>query len=636
LSLLGDKLTLFAGAWMLRQKQTRIQNDGCLEQLSNYQKDGQPQHVDAQWSGAAQRREVILRLHTPSSKLTIAKLAFSPIDINQFTTIIGTTSVSLNASSTSNTTYIWPALPARSTSDSPGSRITSSFTQSLYVSSSGGSSSIGQFQTTTTPSSGFPRTSGSTTDSITTSESPTKATWIDSTIPTHATSGPSNNNSLISNATSLNSFSDSSTPIPGSTSSSKITVIISVSISSTIQSVRMTTTSEIPLLATSFFHQQPTITPGIIPLLCPAFSSCVRPTPSWLESIVSAPGLYIPKITDLAVVPTQRVKQNKDDDDSLAVIFAKIELPKDTCNPLPKPKTGGLLGIVANIANKVIDAVLDAACSLEFPVIEGDYPDWLDFTKFPALKGYPPPTGPQPNDPDNPQDPSRPSVPAIPNDPQKPSPSQKESSTASSCSAKTITRCKGTAIVSAMTTRSFVTECSTETACSGTGTTSIFASTVPAPQVTDFIHPAEPIGFDLEQQCFMGLMENAVEILKDETLAACIGGPVVPIGDSSSVWTSGLTTTGTLTPFTSITSMSITAASSLTSSPTTSSADLTSAPSISSAPSSVSSAITTSSAITPPPSSSSPVLFWLCKPKYVIRLTMQQVYTSHTNASQSR
>ena len=70
------------------------------------------------------------------------------------------------------------------------------------------------------------------------------------------------------------------------------------------------------------------------------------------------------------------------------MIFAKIELPKDKCNPLPKPKSGGLLGVVANVANKVVDTVMDAACNMEFPVLDKNLPDWLDLTKFPGLKGY--------------------------------------------------------------------------------------------------------------------------------------------------------------------------------------------------------------------------------------------------------
>ncbi len=101
---------------------------------------------------------------------------------------------------------------------------------------------------------------------------------------------------------------------------------------------------------------------------------------------MDARSLYIPEIPDLRAVPTKRVKRDKEDPDDKAIIFVKLTLPKDKCDPLPKPKAGGLLGLVADVADKIADTVLDAACNLEFPIIKGNLPDWLDLAKFPASR----------------------------------------------------------------------------------------------------------------------------------------------------------------------------------------------------------------------------------------------------------
>jgi hypothetical protein len=145
-----------------------------------------------------------------------------------------------------------------------------------------------------------------------------------------------------------------------------------------------------------------------------------------------ATGLFVPKITDLAAVPTKKVQENDNDDDDTAVIFAMITLPSDKCNPLPKPKADGLLGVVANVANKVIDTVMNAACQMEFPVIEGTYPPWLNFGNFPAFQGYTQPADPEDPDDDPDENPSSSSTPTS---------TSSNSSSSSSCSAAAITNC---------------------------------------------------------------------------------------------------------------------------------------------------------------------------------------------------
>ncbi|KAF2019505.1 hypothetical protein BU24DRAFT_476571 [Aaosphaeria arxii CBS 175.79] len=358
----------------------------------------------------------------------------------------------------------------------------------------------------------------------------TRASYDDSsaTLVTSSTLVISNSSSEASKITSSPFASESSSAITemssptATTNYSEITLGSSskawseapsaVSSDSTTYTTGPTTgpiTSDIPTaLPSGFFSQTPTTTPEAGLLLCVDMKSC--PTPTWLEGIVYETDLFIPEVTDLSAVPTKKVKKNDDDDDNNAVIFVKIELPDDKCNPLPKPKAGGLLGIVANVANKVVDTVMDAACNMEFPVIKGNMPDWMDLTKFPGLKGYTEPT----KDPDDPNE-----------DPDESSSSAQESASSTSsesCSATPIPSCKETALISGTVTKSFTTECTTITACSGSAITSLTQITA-SPTATGeiFVHPEGSEEFQEEQECYQGIMEKTDISMED--IEKCLG-----------------------------------------------------------------------------------------------------------------
>jgi hypothetical protein len=172
--------------------------------------------------------------------------------------------------------------------------------------------------------------------------------------------------------------------------------------------------------------------------------------------------VHIPEITDLSLFPTVHVRHPDPNFNVPEVPFVKLELPEDKCNPLPKPKAKGLLGAVLNVANKIADTLLDAACHITFPVVEGELPDWVNFSVFPDPYNFPPPPDTNPKDPEDPEDPE---------DPQDPEGTKTASSSSSSCSPTQIPSCDITSFISGTSVQTAITSCTTTSACSGVGIT---------------------------------------------------------------------------------------------------------------------------------------------------------------------
>jgi hypothetical protein len=506
---------------MLARKQTRVRNNGCLKYLPDYQHGNQVVYVDAQsWSEPERRRAV----HENS---------FNPLEMRQFVTrAASTVPASWNNSEITNKTYVRPSLP-----------VPRSSTVQTYITSEESSPSV------TAKLTGIVIGTSTQHNSTVTNRTAESKVNQSSLTPPSINLGtdlpPASSGSTMSIKSDPSAMFGPNTSFVGATSSVRFPR------SSSSQQVGMlspslgsTTIAENPFLATSFSQQSPTVTPAAFPLLCPAYPSCAKPTPSWLESIFSAPDLYIPKITDLGAVPTVKVKHNHEDQDSMAIVFARLEISKEKCNPLPKPKAGGLLGVVANVANKIVDTVMDAACNMEFPVLDSELPEWLDFTKFPGLKGYSVPPGAKPIDTANPVDPDE------PDDSQEQTASatsKTSSSSSSSCSTKTLTNCQGTNIISGTATLTFATKCSTEAACSGSGITSMADSTmVPSPGPSMIVDPGESEQFLKEQDCFLDFLANAKGDIDYNALATCFGGSMGPSPASSGNETTTSGTSGNL------------------------------------------------------------------------------------------
>ncbi|KAF1954654.1 hypothetical protein CC80DRAFT_123650 [Byssothecium circinans] len=502
-------ITHHAGSWMLRRQQTKIKSNGCLEHMPTYQKDSQLIYVDDQWRGSVQKRSITTSLRDLYQRAPdVPTISLAALQSSN-----ATNRTSTQASITHSDGSRWSLSTSISSSSSTALAMSTHTSNSTHVSNS---TYTWHLPTSFIDSTGIV---SSVTTVFETSRFASSPVGNRTEIP-GSTGGESLENSTPVFASSTTSQTGLSGMPSSSTQSTGIQTTKPTAPSSTLnQTSWKPTITNVPPLPSSFFYQTPVATPTSSALLCPLFTSCSKPTPSWLETIVSVRDIYIPKITDLSAVSTQRVKQNEGDDDSTAVVFAKVELPKDKCDLVPKPKSGGLIGAVLDVANKMIDTVVDAACNVEFPVIEGNLPDWMDFTRFPGLKGYSASSGPGPNEPSEPS-PSR----AVSSAASEETPSS--SSSSSSCSATAIARCKATNIISGTVTRSFITECSTQTACSGTGTTSTYGSTIATPSGTMFPHPEVSDDWSEEQDCFFSLMDTTQRELNDTALADCLGEPL--------------------------------------------------------------------------------------------------------------
>lgn len=147
-------------------------------------------------------------------------------------------------------------------------------------------------------------------------------------------------------------------------------------------------------------------------------------------------------------------------DNSVTIPFVKVTLPKDKCDPIPKVKGGGLLGLALNFASSVVDGVVDSACNLVFPVLnKSPIPPWL------ALDIYPP-AGDFPPDPeDDPED--------------DPTSSQTTTSSSSLCSASGVPQCTASCALTTVAgsqTTTCTQFCKTITACSGSGSITTISS----------------------------------------------------------------------------------------------------------------------------------------------------------------
>jgi hypothetical protein len=163
--------------------------------------------------------------------------------------------------------------------------------------------------------------------------------------------------------------------------------------------------------------------------------------------MVTATDVDIPSITDISIIPHIDVD---------GVDVAKINLPTDKCDPIPKPKGGGLFGGTMKIGADIVNGIIDSGCNNEVPVAKGgEIPKWFNFRKFLNPNSIPPATGGPPEEPQDPEDPTK-----------TPESNQASSSSSSSCSQIAFVSCDSSRLVSNSITEAAM-ACTTTSACSG-------------------------------------------------------------------------------------------------------------------------------------------------------------------------
>ncbi|KAF2690701.1 hypothetical protein K458DRAFT_326513 [Lentithecium fluviatile CBS 122367] len=557
----SDSLAYFAlGARMLEQRAYKITNNGYPAEVDNYIWPGitpNPANmvlVDRTWGGPRAKRDTEeIQNVTDSEQPTLAlhhlvprgtKPVMSPLYPRQIAngSVTWATSGSsgLSGGNTPSVTPIFTSGGIIGTSAIPPSLTLSSRTfiyNSSKINTSSHTNGINTATHITNPSASTTLSAG---------------TKLSNTHPASTT---------INNLTGNNSSTSGSlqtASIPGSTTS------INSSIAGFVPTIASSTRGpELSSLLSSFWHPTTTLEPTSTPIagaFCVSESlvDCVLPIGYHLEKLVIRKDIEIPEVTDISLFPVLKVKKGNLPE----IPFVKMELPSDKCNPLPKPSAKEFLGVVLNVAQKAVDTVLDAACHISFPVINGDFPKGLDFSWFPHPDSFPPPPiVPPPNEPVN----SEPTTTKDP-DPTSSNPSSSTSCRAtavpscdvtniisanvtqtsitscttttacsgigitevtgitSTCTQTAILSCRGTAFVSGTETTSFTTDCSTISACSGTGITSVTTSTASPNQSGAMIIHLEPEpNWFKKQACVLSLLANASTTIVDTNVWSCYG-----------------------------------------------------------------------------------------------------------------